>query len=376
EGDILLLLDSSGSVSNNEFSRFLRFSAGVLRIFPLGRGRLRVGLVQVGTNPKLEFGLEVHSDQESLQEALRGVQQLQGDTNTKDALVLAQKLLQAADRGAPKILLWLTDGAEPGDVGQLLLEVKAGGVVVIAVSTVHGSHQLREAVSCLYVVDIDHIEIITKNLIDAITFSYFLEIFQVNRLQVVSLTPRRATLQWCPLLTAATGCYLLQYHPVRNPAASSHMYLPGHSSWVELTSLTPGATYTAVLHPMATQRVFQAASVTFSTPPECLSPAVVSVSDSGPHHIRVEWGPLQGAQVLRYTVEYGAIPSGCVNTVALHCHQNFTFLTGLEPATQYLVTVSAWCADGRERSMSVRACTGRRDLSPERLLADLGARQA
>lgn len=84
---------------------------------------------------------------------------------------------------------------------------------------------------------------------------------------------------------------------------------------------------------------------------------MVSVSDSSPHCIRVEWGPLQVTQVLRYTVEYGAIPSGCVNTVTLRRHQNFTFLTGLEPATQYLVTVSALCADGKQRAMSVRACT-------------------
>lgn len=84
---------------------------------------------------------------------------------------------------------------------------------------------------------------------------------------------------------------------------------------------------------------------------------MVSVSDCGPRHIRVEWGPLQEAQVLRYTVEYGAIPSGFVNTVTLDSHQKFTFLNGLDPATQYLVTVSALCADGTERTMSVRACT-------------------
>lgn len=170
EGDILLLLDSSGSLSNNEFSRLLYFSTSVLRIFSLGRNHVRVGLVQVSTNPKVEFGLDVYTDQESLQEALQGVQQLQGDTNTKEALVVAQQLLEAADRDVPKILLWLSDGARPGDVGQSLSEMKAGGVFVLAVSTVHGSNWLlRDAVSRLYVVDIDYIEIITKNVMDVIT---------------------------------------------------------------------------------------------------------------------------------------------------------------------------------------------------------------
>lgn len=83
----------------------------------------------------------------------------------------------------------------------------------------------------------------------------------------------------------------------------------------------------------------------------------MSVTNFGPHHIRVEWGPLQVAQVRQYTVEYGAIPSGRVHTLTLHDQQNFALLTELEPATQYLVTVTALYADGKERAMSVRACT-------------------
>lgn len=88
-----------------------------------------------------------------------------------------------------------------------------------------------------------------------------------------------------------------------------------------------------------------------------MSPAFVSVSDSGPSHIRVSWGPLQPAYVQRYTVEYGAIPSGRVQTVVLHGQQNSVVLTGLEPDTQYLVTISALHVNGKDRAMSVRACT-------------------
>lgn len=84
---------------------------------------------------------------------------------------------------------------------------------------------------------------------------------------------------------------------------------------------------------------------------------MVSVPDSGPFHIRVEWGPLQVAQVLRYTVEYSAFPGGRVHMLTLQRQQNFSLLTGLVPATQYLVTVSALYAGGKERAMSVRACT-------------------
>lgn len=90
---------------------------------------------------------------------------------------------------------------------------------------------------------------------------------------------------------------------------------------------------------------------------DVLSPAVVYLSDHGPHQIRVSWGPLQPARVQRYTVEYGAIPSSHVRTVTLSRQKNSTLLTGLEPGTQYLVTVTALQVDGKERAMSVRACT-------------------
>lgn len=77
-----------------------------------------------------------------------------------------------------------------------------------------------------------------------------------------------------------------------------------------------------------------------------------AVSDCGPHHICVEWGPLQvaGAQVLRYTVGYG--------TIRMREHRH------LAPSSE--LHVSDWAgtshslpgADGPERAMSVRVCTG------------------
>lgn len=174
EGDILLLLDSSGSVLNYEFSRLLLFTAELLRPFSLGQGHVRVGLLQVGTDPHLEFGLNVHSHQDRLQRALQSISQLQGDTNTVAALRVAKRELIGTKDDVPKILLWLTDGVQPGDVDQLMTELKAEGVFALVVSTVHGDYQvLRRAVtppleSHLYSVDIEDIEIITDNLREAI----------------------------------------------------------------------------------------------------------------------------------------------------------------------------------------------------------------
>ncbi|XP_078104657.1 von Willebrand factor A domain-containing protein 1-like isoform X1 [Sander vitreus] len=358
EGHILLLLDSSGSIANYEFSRLLHFVTELLRPFSLGRGHVRVGLLQVGTNPNLEFGLDVHSNQEGLQKALRSVSQLQGDTNTEAALRVAQQLLTETDENVPKILLWLTDGVQPGDVDKPMSELKAQGVSVLAVSTVHGNYQvLQRAVtppleSHLYSVDIDNVDIITEDLREAI-----IKIIRAERLRVGRLTSHSAVLQWRPVLSADNGHYELSYESRWKTDTETRRILPGDSSWVELTKLQPETTYTAALRPESNQRLFNTLSVNFTTLPDVLSPTVISVSDSGPRQIRVSWGPLQLARVQRYTVEYGAIPSGHVHTVTLPNQQNSTLLIGLEPGTLYLVTVSALHVNGKERAMSVRACT-------------------
>lgn len=84
---------------------------------------------------------------------------------------------------------------------------------------------------------------------------------------------------------------------------------------------------------------------------------MVTVSDSGPHQMRVNWGPLQPELTQRHKVEYGVFPSGSVQVVTLHRRKKSVLLTGLEAGTEYLITVSAVHEDGRERAMSVRACT-------------------
>ncbi|XP_054641175.1 von Willebrand factor A domain-containing protein 1-like isoform X2 [Dunckerocampus dactyliophorus] len=368
EGDILLLLDSSGSVANYEFSRLLRFTAKLLRPFSLGRDHVRVGLLQVGTHPNLEFGLDVHSKQESLQKALLGVKQLQGDTNTEAALRVAQRVL--TDTRLPKVLLWLTDGVELGEVDEPIAQLKERGVFVLIVSTVHGNfHVLQRAVSPpveshLYSVDIDNMDIITEDLREAI-----IKIIRAERLRAVRVTSHSAVLQWRPVLSSHSGFYELWYHDKENTQTEARRFLSGESSQVELTDLQPETTYSAFLRPESNRRLFSTLTVIFTTLPDVLSPAVVSVSDSGPHQTRVSWGPLQPARVQRYTVEYGAIPSGAVQRVTLRSHQNSTVLTGLEPGTQYLVTVSALYEDGKERAMSVKACTQEAAAPPA--LADL-----
>lgn len=180
EGDVLFLLDSSGSVSSYEHSRMLAFLSELLQPFSLGEDQVRVGLLQVGTQPRLEFGFNTHVSQSGLQGSLRSTRPLRGDTNTVEALKIAkERVLRAgvpggAREGLPRVLVWLTDGVNPGDVMGPMAELRQEGVAVLVVSTGHSNYLvLRDVVTApvedhLYFVDIDDMSIITDDLRDAI----------------------------------------------------------------------------------------------------------------------------------------------------------------------------------------------------------------
>uniref|UniRef100_A0A8D0AU89 von Willebrand factor A domain-containing protein 1 n=1 Tax=Sander lucioperca TaxID=283035 RepID=A0A8D0AU89_SANLU len=368
EGDVLFLLDSSGSVSAYEHSRMLTFLSELLLPFSLGEDQVRVGLLQVGTRPRLE-----------------------GDTNTVEALRMAKEWVlrpgtaDGARAGLPRVLVWLTDGVKPGDVIGPMAELQEEGVAVLVVSTGHGNYQvLRQVVtppveSHLYFVDIDDMSIITEDLRDAI-----IEIIRAERINIRDVSTNSATLHWRPVLSGLGGYYEIHFGPLptggggdggdgtgTSPSTSSRPFQrltpSADSSTARLTGLKPDTTYTTTLTPKYNEQVFNKLSVTFKTKPEVLSPAVVTVSESGQTSIRVSWGPSQPETVASYYIEYSALPRGKLHAVTVGRTQNSTLLTNLQPDTTYLVTVSARHTSGTEKAMSVKVCT--EEVTPA--LADL-----
>ncbi|KAI2649477.1 von Willebrand factor A domain-containing protein 1 [Labeo rohita] len=357
EGDVLFLLDSSGSVASYEFFHMVDFLKDLLLPFSLGPDQVRVGLLQVGTEPHLEFGFDSYDSQHGLQAALERTKQLKGDTNTVDALLMAtnQVLKQGVPGGArpnlPRVLVWLTDGVDPGEVQEPMARLREEGVAVLVVSTGHGNYQvLREAV----------------------------KIIKAERLQVKSVTTTTAQLEWRPVL-AGTGYYDIQFGPIRTgqtggtggPGTSpgtgldpfQKITLPGDASSAQLTGLRPDTTYRVTLTPKANLEFLNSLETTFTTQPvnppqpgvDILS--TVTISESTTNSVRVSWGPRLPHLVQEYQLEYSALPTGPRRTFSVSNRQDSAVLTGLQPDTQYLVTVSARQSSGKERAMSVKVCT-------------------
>ncbi|XP_015254779.1 PREDICTED: von Willebrand factor A domain-containing protein 1-like [Cyprinodon variegatus] len=390
EGDVLFLVDSSGSVPSYDHARMLSFLSDLLRPFSLDPDQVRVGLLQVGTKPRLEFGFDRYSTQGDLQRALKNIIPLRGDTNTVEALRLAKETVLrpgtagGAREGLPRVLVWLTDGVTPGDVSGPLAELREEGVAVLAVSTGHSNYNLlREVVSPpledhLHFVDVDDMSIITEDLRNAI-----IEIIKAERLQVRDISTNSASVHWRPVLAGLRGHYEIRYGQVlsggggsgsgtgTSPSTGGSQYQrliqSADLNNIRLTGLKPETTYSVQLIPESNELTFNKLSTTFTTKPEVVSPAFVSVSDSSHNSVRVSWGPLQPETVTSYYIEYSALPRGVLQTLTVDRTQNSTLLRKLLPDTTYLVTVTARHASGKEKSMSVKVCT--QEVTPA--LADL-----
>ncbi|MCI4389875.1 hypothetical protein PGIGA_G00116240 [Pangasianodon gigas] len=348
EGDILLLLDSSGSISFYEFSRMLHFLSDLLRPFHVGRGHVRVALVQVDTEPRVEFDFDAHSSQNELQDALLRTPQLRGDTMTEKALLLAQRLLwrPAGQKAPPRVLLWLTDGVEPGNVEGPISALHKEGVSMLAVSTGHSNYQVfSRAVTPpieqhLYFVDPDYMDIITKDLREAIT-----DLICTECLHVRDVTTHSALLHWQAILTGGLGHYELQYGETESSIDTYRkLTLSPDHTWTEVTDLQPDTRYSVWLTahtPHSTRSTTLSAG--FTTLPDLICTDCLQARDVTSHSALLHWQAILTGGLGHYELQYGETESSIdtYRKLTLSPDHTWTEVTDLQPDTRYGVWLTA-----------------------------------
>ncbi|KAM9443664.1 von Willebrand factor A domain-containing protein 1-like [Clarias gariepinus] len=349
EGDILLLLDSSGSVSYYEFSQMLHFLSDLLRPFQIGPGHFRVALVQVHTDPRLEFNFDEHSSQNTLQDSLLRIQQLRGDTMTKEALQMArERVLQPAGQKAPpRVLLWVTDGVDPGNIEGPLAALRREGVSVLVVSTGHTNYQVFRRVVTppidqhLHFVDADSMDIITKDLRDAITEM----ICTSSGLHVRDVTSHSAMLYWWSLLIGGLGQYELQYGESEwDLDTYNRLTLSPDHTWIELSDLQPDTHYSVRLTahtPGSTHS--RELSTHFTTLPELICTDCLHVRDVTSHSAMLYWWSLLIGGLGQYELQYGESEwdLATYNRLTLSPDHTWIELSDLQPDTHYSVRLTA-----------------------------------
>ncbi|XP_015261676.1 PREDICTED: von Willebrand factor A domain-containing protein 1 isoform X1 [Gekko japonicus] len=377
EGDLLFLLDSSGSVSYYEFSRVKEFIADLLRPFTFGPHDVQTSVVHISTAPTLEFPFDRYLSSGAVQHAIRGIQQVMGDTNTGKALSFAKEKLFTGEAGArpgvPKVLVWVTDGFSTDDVSRPMQLLKDLGVTVFIVSTGRGNYlELSAAASQppekhLHFVDVDDLPIIIKELRDSIA-----DVIQAKRLRATEISSSSFRLVWPQLLTRGTGYYVLEYAPTGEPRRKLTKQLTGDHTTILVVGLVPQTTYEVALVPESNERYIPPQTTRVTTLEEVISPARVLISESKPHSVRVSWLPTPES-VASYQVLYGPLPANSVKLLVVDGSQNSTVLENLAANTTYLVTVSAIYKSGKERALSAKACTQEENSKVKHLrFEDLG----
>ncbi|KAM4703362.1 von Willebrand factor A domain-containing protein 1 [Rhinophrynus dorsalis] len=378
EGDLLFLLDSSGSVSYYEFAKVKEFIGDLLHPFTFGPQDVQASIVHISTEPALEFHFNEHGSSREIQEAIRNIRQRMGDTNTGKALSYVKENLLEGKIGSrpevPKVMVWVTDGLSTDDIFQPMQLLKEMGVTVFIVSTGPGNYlelsraASQPAESHLYFVDVDDLRIITKELRDSI-----IDVIRARRLHAVDITTSSFRLTWPRLLSKDTGHYMVEYALVSDPGRKLRKNLPGDQTGVVLSGLTPDTTYQVTLFPESNIHYVQPQTIQVSTLPEQISPNQILISEPSAHSLRVSWGPNLDS-VVGYQIQYGPLPSNLVHTVEVDSSQNSTVLENLKSNTTYLVTVAAIYRSGGEKALSAIACTEEKDEKVRYLqIEDLGS---
>ncbi|XP_030041504.1 von Willebrand factor A domain-containing protein 1 isoform X1 [Microcaecilia unicolor] len=361
EGDILFLLDSSGSVSYYEFANVKGFIGELLQPFTFGPNDVQASMIHISTTPILEFPFNQHTSSHAVQQAIQDTKQYMGDTNTGQALSFAKEKLFTEQAGAranvPKVLLWVTDGISTDDIAEPMKLLKDMGVTVFVVSTGRGNYRELSAAASqppedhLYFVDVDDLPIITKDLRDSI-----IEVIRAKRLKAQDITSSSFRLTWPQLLSASTGHYVVEYAPVSDTSRKLRKSVTGDQTGVIVSNLAPETTYEVTLIPETNVHYMHPQTIRVTTLEEAISPAQILISDSRAHSFQVSWSPTPD-NVVGYHVLYGPLPGNSVELLEVEGNQNSTTVDHLMPNTTYLVTVAARYKSGKEKALSAKACT-------------------
>ncbi|XP_058849982.1 von Willebrand factor A domain-containing protein 1-like isoform X4 [Acipenser ruthenus] len=209
--DVLLLLDSSSSVTAWEFSQFLSLLMRLSSALPVGP--VQVGLLSVSDFPVLEFRIGQHQTAAALQGSLGVLRQRGGDTNSGLALEWARRQGFApgwgSRAGAHRVVLWITDGMSTDEVELPARLLKEAGVRVLLVSTGRSDHGIRTVASdhsSMFFTDTDNLPEISVQLCEAIVGSDS----QSTGLSVFDIQSETASVSWPRFLIGSEGRYILE----------------------------------------------------------------------------------------------------------------------------------------------------------------------
>ncbi|XP_059194900.1 collagen alpha-6(VI) chain-like [Centropristis striata] len=138
-GDLVFLIDSSGSIYPEDFNKMKGFMNSVISKSVVGQDEVHVGVMQFSTIQQIVFPLNRHYSKEEMFKAISDMQQVGGGTLTGAALTDVSKLFDSINGGRPGMrqrLVVITDGEAQDQVRLPAEALRAKGVMIYAIGVV------------------------------------------------------------------------------------------------------------------------------------------------------------------------------------------------------------------------------------------------
>jgi collagen type VI alpha len=140
QGDIVFLIDSSGSVGKENFARLLAFVHEFVKPLNIDSGRYRVGLLVFSDDANVIFHLNKFKSTTDVLDAIAATKYVYGSTNTAAALNEMRTHMFTEDNGdrpdVPNVVVFITDGISNINNDQTMPEarqVHSAGIGVVAI---------------------------------------------------------------------------------------------------------------------------------------------------------------------------------------------------------------------------------------------------
>ncbi|XP_066549887.1 von Willebrand factor A domain-containing protein 2 [Amia ocellicauda] len=133
--DVLFLLDGSHSIGKGGFERSKHFTLKLCEALDVNPERVRVGVIQYSSSPRLEFPLDSFPTRDELKEHLKKLSFKGGSTQTGLALkyVIRKGFPGGRNATTPRVLIILTDGKSQGTLDLPARQLKEAGITIFAV---------------------------------------------------------------------------------------------------------------------------------------------------------------------------------------------------------------------------------------------------
>uniref|UniRef100_A0A670ZUD5 Collagen type VI alpha 6 chain n=1 Tax=Pseudonaja textilis TaxID=8673 RepID=A0A670ZUD5_PSETE len=192
KADVMFLVDSSGSISHQDFEKMKKFMQELVDKCSVGLDEVQFGVVQFSSTNKEEF--QLNSSKDYIINAIGNMAQMQQNTYTGKALQFVSDYFKPAKRARPsvnKILILLTDGEAHDNVREPSSALRKEGVIIYSIG-ITGANvtQLVEISGApnnmFYLKDYDVLKYIEKDIMFRICSPYKLdECKRINRLDLV-----------------------------------------------------------------------------------------------------------------------------------------------------------------------------------------------